>query len=104
MAGIWERIKPGGNDRISIHMIVAGLKGYATGVFTTVQVRDALNAKLATPLTAAEQTDLTNMAVQIDDLTNTTAKLVYGNNLEAIMIAAENGAVNETKFRADLGI
>lgn len=103
MAGLWERIRPGADDRISVHMLVASLKGYGTAVFTKLQVKNALNGILESPLTAEEETDLNNLANQLDSLL-TLDKRGYENKLEALTIAAELGQVGETKWRTDLGI
>ena len=114
MAGLWERVKPDGAERINIHLIVAGLSGYfantvdGTKGFTRVQVRDALNAVLTgdgySALTAAEETDLNGIADEIDAQTNNTTKLIFLRLVESVMIAAEAGQINETKWRGDLGI
>lgn len=114
MAGLWERTKGDGAERINIHFIVAGLSGYFvnsqdnTVGFTRIQVRDGLNAILAesgyAALTAAEETDLNGIADTLDAQQNNTAKLIFLRLVEALFIAAEAGQVSETKWRNDLGI
>lgn len=103
MAGLWERVKPTGADRINVHLIVASLKGFSAGIFTAVQVRDALNNHIANPLTTEEQADLTAISNQITG--TATVKLTYVvGKLEPLMIAAESGDVTESFWRTNLGI
>jgi hypothetical protein len=105
MAGLYERVKGGGTDRINIHLIVAGVKGYAAGIWSRAQILTALNNQVSTSLDTAEQTDLNDIADVIDALSTTTDKLVYVvGKLEPSMIAAEINEINETKWRTDLGI
>jgi len=104
MAGLWERIRPDVNDRVETHYIVAAYKGYHSGIFTKAQILTALNNLLETPLTTAEQTDMDDIADQIDAQTNNTTRLMYLNGIEALWIAVEAEQVLEAKWRSDLGI
>jgi len=114
MAGLWERVKPDGTERINIHLIVAGLRGYFVNTVdsgkgaTQGQVLSAINSQLTasgySALDAAEQTDLSDIAAELDLQSTNTAKLIYLCNLEYVMIAAEVGEVAEAKWRNDLGI
>ncbi len=114
MANLWERVNQNGAERINIHFIVAGLKGYYANTqdntvgFTRVQVRDALNNILAndnySALTAGEESDLNGIADAIDAQPNVNAAQTFLLLVEALMIAAEIGEISETKWRADLGI
>lgn len=110
MAGLWERIRPDGTDRIPVHLVVAGLRAvFVNGVdgtkgATRVQVRNALNNHVELALTAAEEADLNGIADTIDAQANNTSKIIFLQNIEYVMIAAEFGAIDETKWRNDLGI
>jgi len=105
MSGLWERLKPDATDRINVHLVVAGIKGYSAGVFTAQQVIDALDRHLQTPLTVAEKADLSAIAAQITAAGTTTAKLTYVvGKLEPVMVAAETGDCTEGFWRSALGI
>lgn len=115
MAGLWERVKSSGLDgqggrRINISLLIAGVRGYAVGLWSRVEIRDAINQELATnspgdALTAAEETDLTAIANQVDAQPNETKKLSYVvGRIEAATIAGELGHLGEARWRSDLGI
>lgn len=105
MSGLWERLKPDATDRINVHLVVAGIKGYSANIFTGQQVIDALNRHVQTPLTVAEKADLTNITAQITAQGTVTAKLVYVvGKLEPVMVAAETGDCTEAFWRSTLGI
>ena len=92
-------------DRVNVHLVVAGIKGFAAGIFTGAGVIDVLNNHLATPLTTAESADLSAIASAVTGQANNTAKLLYVvGKVEPLMIAAETGDISESKWRADLGI
>lgn len=110
MAGLWERVKENVEDNVPVHLIVAGLRAYLVNILdntkgaTRIQIRDALNTQLVNPLSTTEQNDLTAMADQLDALANNTLRLIYLADVEYVMIAAEMGIINESKWRNDLGI
>ena len=110
MAGLWERVKSDADDRVSTHLIVAGMRAYFaytvdnTKGATKAQVLAAINNQIGTNLTAAEQTDLDDIATALDAITGDTNKLIYLAGLEYVFIAAEMGEVNEAKWRNDLDI
>ncbi len=110
MAGLWERVKPDADDRISIHLIEAAYGGYfintvnAAKGATKAQILAAINNHLVTPLTGPEQTDLNAIADQVDAQSNNINKLIFLTGLKYVFIAAEMGEVNEAKWRNDLGI
>ena len=111
MAGLWERIKPGADDRVSVHLLESGLGGVYIDEhsdpgngFTRLQVRDAINSLLASPLTAGEEADLVAIADVIDGLANNNLRQDYLIKLNALTIAAEMGVVTEATFRTKLGI
>lgn len=102
MAGLYDRIGAI-NDNVRVHYFVGGIKGYATGIWTRQQILNGINSLLDIPLNAAEQADLTAIADHMDSL-NAIGKLGYGNQVEAAMIAAESGIIDETAWRAALQI
>lgn len=103
MAGLYDRIGAEA-DSVNVHYLVAGIKGYGTGIWTRQQVLDGVNALLTAPLSSAELTDYTAIADALDGQANALNKLIYGNKVEAAMIAAEAGVLNETGWRAALEI
>jgi hypothetical protein len=104
MAGLYDRITAQ-EDKINIHYIVAGLKGYGTGKATRVQVRDAINTDVTNPMTAAEEADFNAIADELDAQLNATAKLGYVNQVEYAMIAAGSlDALNDAQWRSALDI
>lgn len=110
MPGLFDRVHNSGNDRIDVHLLIAGLGGYAFGMWTAQQILDALNSKLASPLAGLELTDLTAIRTAIDAITagNTDVqegrRMVRLRRMELACIAAENGLVNEVQWRAGVGI
>lgn len=111
MAGLWERVRPDVEDRVAVHLIVAAYSGYFVNTVTSgakgatkAQILAAINAELQTPLSGAEQTDLDAIADQIDAQSNNINKLIFIRGIEYAFIAAEMGAINEAKWRGDLGI
>ena len=110
MAGLWERVKNEAEDRVAVHLIEAAFGAYYVNTVdgskgaTAAQILTAINNQLETPLDAASQTDLSDIAAEIDALANNTQKLIYLVGLKYVFIAAEMGEVNETKWRNDLGI
>lgn len=102
MAGLFDRI--GSGDNVNSHYFVAGIKGYGAGLWTRQQVLTAVNQLLITPLDTPQQDDFVAIADVLDAKSNATAKLVYGNQVEAAMIAAESGVINEAGWRAALEI
>lgn len=114
MAGLWERVRADVANRINTHLIVAAMRAYFVNTLdaskgaTRVQIRNAMNTYLtgngAPALSAAEEADLTAIADRLDAQANNTARLIFLAGLEYAFIAAENGIINETKWRNDLGI
>lgn len=103
MAGLWDRLIPG-NDRVNVHLLKAAIDLRVRGTFNAAQILSVLNAQLTTPLSAAAQTDLTNIITQASAGT-ATAKLDYLNKLDALAIAVECGAfTNEATWRSQMGI
>lgn len=106
MAGIWNRIIPGGEnaDRLNAHLLKAAVYCRVRGVFTAQQILSALNSKLTVPLDAAAETDLVNVATQAS-AGAAAAKLDYLERWDALNIAAECGLLtNESTYRSELGI
>lgn len=103
MAGLYDRIGAV-EDNVQVHYLVAGIKGYGTGIWTRQQVLDGVNALLTAPLSGAELTDYTAIVDALDGQPNALNKLIYGNKIEAAMIAAEAGVLNEAGWRSALGI
>jgi hypothetical protein len=102
MAGLYDRITIS-DDNVQVHFLIAGLKGYGTGIWTRAQVLASINSLLESPLTTAEETDYDAIADHMDTL-NAIGKLGYGNQIEAAMIAAEAGLLNDTTWRGALEI
>lgn len=103
MAGLYDRITIA-DDNVQVHFLVAGVKGYGAGIWTRAQVLASINSLLQSPLTAAEEADYDAIADALDGQANATAKLGYGNQVEAAMIAAEAGLVTDAAWRAALEI
>lgn len=110
MAGLWDRVSGSAEDRINVHLIIAAFKAFfvnsvdATKGATAAQILVALNNELETPLTTAEEDDLTAIGTALNALANNTLKLIYLANLEYTMIAGELELINEAKWRNDLEI
>ena len=103
MAGLYDRIIAD-EDSIKIHFIVAGIKGYGTGIWTKAQVLAQVNGTMDSPLATAEETDFDDIAAALDGQANNTAKLGYVNQVEAAMIAAERELVTDAQWRTALEI
>ena len=104
MAGIWERIKPGVNDRCPVHLVKAAISLGVKGSFSDAQIRNAINAQIQTPLDAAAETDLINIrtAAAAGSAANDSLYMHY---LDGVLIAVEAGAItSEATFRSELGI
>lgn len=103
MAGIWDRIIPG-EDRLSSHLLKAAIYLRVRNVFTSQQILNALNSRLATPLDSAAETDLLNVVTQAS-AGAAAAKLDYLERWDAVNIAAEAGLLtSEATYRSELGI
>ena len=103
MAGIFNRIKPDGADRLDGHLLIAALGLFSTGAFTASQVLAGLNSKLASPLAGDEITDLVNWEAQITG--TPTDKLIYVTITSAgVVNVTENGLITEATFKSKLGI
>lgn len=103
MAGIYDRLTA--ESAISPHAIFSGIVAYAEAIFTKSQILAGINATLATPLTAAEITDLEAIADAIDAEGTLTAKMRYLNKVHAFNMAVQSGmGVSEVVYRAQLGI
>ena len=105
MAGIYDRIQPEAADNVPVHILYAAIVTYSEGIFTKVQIRNAINGTLQSPLTTAEETDLDGMADGIDAEVGVNNKLRYLHRLNALSLAIESGVnVTETQYRTNLGI
>ncbi len=102
MAGLYDRI--GMDDNVQVHYLTAGFKGYMAGLWTAAQVLNNINSLLVTPLSGQEVTDLNDMVTVIDAKANNTQKLIYAMTVEAVMVAAEAGVLNEAGWRSGLEI
>lgn len=104
MAGLYDIIASGGDAKLDNHLMDAALVLVATGDVTEAAAKTALENKLGRVLTAAEDTDLSNINTELNAQPDTTAKLVYNAKVMAAGIAAENGEITDTKWRSILGI
>ena len=105
MAGIYDRILPETDDNVPVHILYAAIVTYSEGIFTKVQIRNAINGILQSPLTSAEETDLDGIADGIDAEVGVNNKLRYLHRLNALSMAIEIGiSVTETQYRNNLGI
>ena len=102
MPGLWERLHPLAEDRLTVHLIEAAMVLHGTDALTKPQILAALNAKLEAPLTAAEIADLETMANVLAAQATIPFKLLYMQKIAAWTIAAEAGSVDEAAFRAGL--
>ncbi len=103
MSGIWGRVIPG-SDRVGVHLLKAAVYCRVRNVFTAQQVLNAINSKITTPLSAAAETDLTNIVTQAS-AGSATVKLDYLERWDAVNIAAEAGLLaNEATYRSEFGI
>ena len=106
MSGIWERIKPGGEnaDRLNAHFLKAAIYCAVRGVFTNAQILAALNSQLTAPLDSAAETDLAAVVTNAGT-GSAIAKIDYLERWDALNIAVENGLLtNEATYRSELGI
>lgn len=110
MAGIWERVKQGAEHRVHSHHLDSAFVYKELGVFTNAQLLDDIN-RVATEnehpereLTAAETTDLQNIATQLAGAGSATNRLVYLQRIRATFYAAEISSISEAQFRSILGI
>jgi hypothetical protein len=106
MAGLWNRIVDRGefDDPLSSHLVKAAVYLAVRGVFTPVQIRDALNGTLRNPLTTAELADL-NAILTNAAAGTATEKIDYLERVDALNISAEGGVLqSEAVWRAQLGL
>lgn len=104
MAGIFDRVKPG-EDRVSSHLLKAGMYLAVEGTFTDQQIITAINSKLETALGTAAQTDLATVRAAITAASTLQAKLNLFELFDALNIAVEMGVLtNEATYRSKLGI
>jgi hypothetical protein len=103
MAGLYDRISSI-DDNINVHMLVAGIKGYGTGIWTRAQVLASINSLLKSPLTPAEVVDYDAIADILDGQPNTLSKLGYVNQVEAAMVSGESGVLTDAAWRTALEI
>lgn len=103
MAGLYDRIATS-QDKIHCHYLVGSLKAYATGLWSSSTIINSINSLLQSPLTTEELADLSSISAEVDSLPDATAKLVYGAKIEAAIIAAEAGLVNDAEWRDALNI
>jgi hypothetical protein len=112
MAGIYDRFQEdmGLSDiRLPWSLMNAVMMGYASGKLTSQQTKDQLNDYLTRnnkpTLTPDEETDLTNIAAEINTRPDVTTKLNYcGGQLFVATVTAETGNTQETGFRVLLDI
>jgi hypothetical protein len=102
MAGLFDRVNS--SDNVNIHYVVAGIKGYGTGIWTRAQVLSGVNSLLVSPLGTAAADDFAAIADELDGKSNATLKLIYVNVIEAVMIAAASEVISEAGWRTALGI
>jgi hypothetical protein len=110
MAGIFERVKQTATDRVPSHQLDAAFVFKELAIFTNQQLIDDIN-RVATAnnhperaLTAAETTDLQNIATALAGAGSATNRLIYLQRLRATFYAAESGSITEAQFRSILGI
>ena len=102
MAGLWEKMKLDAKDRLNTHQVVALIKGYAVGLFTLADIKAAINANAKQSLRGEEDADVGKIIAAIDKKPLLPDKLAYAVAIESMMILAETGNLDETKWRADL--
>jgi hypothetical protein len=106
MAGIWDRIIPGGEnaDRCSAHLLKAAMHLAVYGVFTNQQLLNGINSRLSAPLSNAAENDLGAIRTSIEAMTAVN-RIVGLERFDALNINAEMGVLtNEATYRAQLGI
>ena len=107
MAGLYDRIALRGetSNPIPSHLAKALIYLVARGIVTGAQARTALEARLKTPLSAAEATDFSNIVTQIGAQGTNTLKLDYCERMDALNVSIEMGVFsNEAAWRSQLGI
>ena len=106
MAGIWDRVIPGGEnaDRVNVHLLKAAIYCAVRGVFSNAQILAKLNAQITVPLDSAAEADLAAGVINADTGT-AIQKIDYLERWDALNIAAENGLLtDEATYRSELGI
>jgi hypothetical protein len=110
MAGIFERVKSTATDRVPSHQLDSAFVFKELAIFTNQQLLDDIN-RVATAnnhperaLTAAEITDLQNIAAALAAAGSVNARHIYFQRLRAAFYAAEIGSITEAQFRSILGI
>jgi len=106
MAGIYDRLIPG-NNRVGVHLLTASVLLAAEGIFTDLQVKNAINNQLdpTAPLDAAAETDMVNMKVELIAQPSIAAASRYVHRIESIGMALQSGEyANEAGFRSYLNI
>jgi len=106
MAGIYERVKPAADDRVSIELIFQALLLRGIGEYTSQEAADAVNETVNLPLAGAEITDIQNLLGQMLAQADNTARLVYLNKAKAVFHQWEQGIsiMPESRGRTILGI
>ena len=105
MSGIYDRIVPSSEDRVSAHLLKAAVMLGSDGVFTDQNIIDKLNERIVTPLDAAAVTDLATIRAAVQNAATIQAGLRILERFDALNIAVEMGALtNETTYRTKLGI
>lgn len=103
MAGIWDRITPGG-DRLSVHLVTSALHLADLGIFTPAQILNALNTTLETPLDQAAVSDLSSMVSTLG-AADAAGKPQYILTVESLHVAIETGLLaSESLYRTALGL
>lgn len=102
MADLFERLYPddSGTENIPVHIFFAVVIDYMAGETTRQQIINYWQ------LDAEAQSDLNALCNHIDGLTGVLNKLVFTEELHAVMMMAETGAKYVTKaaFRDRLGL
>lgn len=106
MAGIWERVRKAQSEtdrRINVSLLETELTGVALGVRTRAEAKANIETELGLSLSAAENTDLQNMADNFETGT-VQDRLVYAHKVKFCLNGAELGLIDETEFRTTLSI
>jgi len=107
MAGLYDRVARIDHsiEHVDIHILVAGIKASAAGLWNEAQILAALNNSLTTPLSGSEVTDLQDILAVVSGKPSTTAKLVYVvGAVEPTMLAGARVLVTDSQFRTALEI
>lgn len=110
MAGLWERVRGDVDDRVNIHLVIAGFRAVLVRELdppkgaNVAGVITALNVFLIAPLDTAAEADMQAIADQIALFATVELKLVYIQVLEYVFIGAELALFGENKWRSDLEI